>query len=84
MARKNTGLMIAVTAKGIPCFADVTHLSIVKAQGPRAASDWDCYGYSEVEFELYDRKGYRAEWLERKLSDKDFDAIDAQILKAAA
>jgi len=32
-------------------------------------STWDYPGYSEFEFELYDRKGYRAKWLERKIEN---------------
>jgi hypothetical protein len=46
-----------------------------------AASDWDYYGYSDAEWEVLDRKGYKAAWLERKLTARDNDRINAEISK---
>lgn len=45
---------------GIPCRIDVSRFSYESAT-------FDCPGGGDFEFELYDRKGYRAKWLERKL-----------------
>lgn len=42
----------------------------------------DCYGYTEVEFEVLDRRGYPAPWLERKLNSGDKNAIEQEIIDA--
>jgi hypothetical protein len=39
----------------------------------------DYYGYTESEWEVLDRKGYKAAWLERKLSSKDESRIESEI-----
>ncbi len=74
--------MIAATISGIPCLVNVTSSFVQKPMGPRADSDYDCYGYSEVEFDVYDRKGYPAVWLERKMTSEDRDSIVTKILEA--
>jgi hypothetical protein len=38
-----------------------------KGSAHTCPSSDDYYGYTEIEFELYDRKGYHAKWLEAKL-----------------
>jgi hypothetical protein len=65
---------------GIPCRIGVKHYSSVKGSYT-AESDWDFYGYNETDWELLDRKGYRAEWLERKLTTRENDAVEEAILK---
>ena len=48
------------------------------------ASDWDYYGgWFDVEFELYDRKGHRAKWLERKMTSADEDRIIQELVENA-
>ena len=54
---------------------------VQKPMGPSADSDWDCYGFSEIEFTVQDRKGYPAPWLERKLTDDDTSRIEYEIMK---
>ena len=53
--------MYQVTVCGIPAQAEVT--------------DWNEYLYKKggypTDVELYDRKGYRAEWLERKMRNTE-------------
>jgi len=39
----------------------------------------DYYGYTEMEWELLDRKGYPAKWLENKLTDDDIERIESEI-----
>lgn len=72
------GQCIEVSVNGIPALAYITHY--------RKGST-GCYGGAgpplppdppELEYELYDRKGYKADWLER-LADKDRDAVEQQI-----
>ena len=43
-------------------------------------SDWDCYGYTDIEFDVLDRKGYKAPWLKRKLTDSDRERIETELL----
>ncbi len=65
---------------GIPCLIRVTHFESVRGSySYNAASDWDYYGYTESEWEVLDRKGYKAAWLERKLSSKDESRIESEI-----
>lgn len=61
---------------GIPCQIVVTHAHRQKGSySYNAPSDWDYYGYDEFEFDVYDRRGYPAPWLEKKMTDKDYDRI---------
>jgi hypothetical protein len=71
--------MFASYVSGIPCQINVTYHAKVKGSfSLNAPSDWDYYGYSEFEFEVYDRKGYRAKWLERKLTSDDEARIEEE------
>lgn len=71
---------IETTIAGIPCLICVTHYECVQGSyNYHAASDMDYYGYSEAEWEVLDRKGYKAAWLERKLTARDHDRINAEI-----
>ena len=64
---------------GIPCLIGVKDYFKQEAQGRRADSDWDCYGYSESDWDVLDRKGYKAKWLEKKLTSKEEEKINTQI-----
>ena len=75
--------MIAATIAGIPCLVEVTYLHVQEPMGPSADSDWDCYGYTECDFDVYDRKGYPAAWLEKKMTDEDREAIVEKIVEAS-
>lgn len=80
----DTSDMIPVTVSGIPAFAEVTHYRHDTGFDNlyKAVSDWDYYGCTELEFELYDRKGYRAKWLEAKLVEPDVRiAVEVSIIK---
>lgn len=71
---------IETTIAGIPCLIGVTHYECVRGSyNYNAASDMDYYGYSESEWIVLDRKGYKAAWLERKLTADDHDRINAEI-----
>lgn len=58
---------IEVRVCGIPGVARVTHYHKQKPLGPSADSDIDCYGYTDLEYEILDRRGRAAPWLNRKL-----------------
>jgi hypothetical protein len=65
---------------GIPCLIGVTHFESVRGSyNYHAASDWDYHGYTECEFEVLDRRGRKAPWLERKLTDKIIQEIEQDI-----
>ena len=68
---------------GIPCIIGVKEYFKQEPQGSWADSDWDCYGYTDVDYDILDRKGYLANWLAKKSSDSDdnkiFDAIEKQM-----
>ena len=71
---------IETRVAGIPCIIGVTEYECVKGSySYHAASDWDYYGYTECEFDVLDRRGRKAAWLERKLSDKDCNRIEIEI-----
>jgi len=76
-----------ITVDGIPALAELTSYINVPPQGRWADSDVDCYGYTEMEYDLKDRKGYPkngdAKWLYKIAFDKDlWSDIDSQIEKA--
>lgn len=72
--------MIESTVQGIPCLINVTHFERVVGQGMSAASDIDCYGYTEIEYKVCDRNGYTAKWLETKMTEIDREQIESDIL----
>lgn len=51
---------------GIPCQIGVISYVHQKPLGRTADSDWDCYGYTDIDWELLDRRGRRAQWLDNK------------------
>ena len=67
---------------GIPCQIEVTYFFIQEPLGPNCDSDWDCYGYTDIEFDVLDRKGYKAAWLEKKMTQEDIERIELQIIEA--
>ena len=55
---------------GIPCEIRVTHYA------PYVPATWyEPADGPEVEFEVCDTRGYKAEWLERKLTIEDYERI---------
>lgn len=75
---------IKTSVAGIPCIARVTHYF---RQAPHRGgahtcdSDLDYYGYTECEFDILDRRGRPAPWLERKATDADCERIEQEITK---
>lgn len=64
---------------GIPCLIEVTYYHKQKPLGPMCDSDWDAEGYTEINFEVCDRRGRPAPWLERKLTAEDKERIETEI-----
>ena len=61
---------VPYVSNGIPCLIGVTYY-FAKSSDCYADNPDDYYGYVEREWELLDRKGYRAAWLEKKGIDED-------------
>lgn len=77
--------MLQIRAMGIPCQVLVTTYKVTPPCGGSVHfcySDGDWYGETTLEYEIYDRKGYRAAWLENKVDKADkWDTIDVQIIE---
>ena len=61
--------MLQVRIMGIPAQAEITHYE-PGLPGKRTGhpDTWYPPEGEEIEYQLFDRKGYRAEWLERKIA----------------
>ena len=71
---------IETKISGIPCIVGVTRFLCVRGSfSYSAASDMDYSGYTESEFEVCDRRGRPAPWLERKLTEEDTSRIESEI-----
>ena len=64
--------MIQVRVMGIPAQVEITsYLPDHPGKQTGHPDTWYPPEGEELEYELYDRKGYRAEWLERKIAGTD-------------
>lgn len=64
---------------GIPCIIGVTtfhHQPPWNGPSHTCPSDIDYYGVDEFEFDVLDRMGYKAKWLESKLTESDMQEIE--------
>jgi hypothetical protein len=68
--RANTNEMMATRINGIPCYISVDYYFNQASTNSRDSSD-DYYGYTDFDFTVYDRKGWPALWLEKKLTSDD-------------
>lgn len=74
-------MQIEIRVAGIPGIARTTCASYTKPNRS-ADSDWDFYGGWELCWEICDRRGRPAPWLERKASKSDLDEIEGQLIDA--
>ena len=80
-------MQVATKIQGIPCLVEVTTFVFVKpwkGSPHTCPSSDDYYGYTEIEYDVLDRKGYRANWLERKMTAKDVERVKEDIQNAYA
>lgn len=54
---------------GIPCIINVTYCHHTPPQPNCTSSDIDFNGETDIEYEVLDRKGYKANWLVKKITD---------------
>lgn len=75
--------VIDTTIAGIPAKIGVTYYCKVapwRGSVYSCPSDADYYGYLEVDYDVLDRKGYHAAWLEKKLTREIKDEIEGKIV----
>lgn len=66
--------IIQTRLAGIPCQIAVANFKRVKGSySYNAPSDLDYYGYTDYDYEVLDRRGRPAPWLERKVSADDIE-----------
>lgn len=76
--------MMQTSIQGISCQVRVDTLHITKGNySPQAETPDEFYGYKDIEFSVFDRKGYPAGWLEDKMTDEDCYRIEQEIIEEA-
>lgn len=76
-------MQIETRISGIPCLVEADVYGSRGSYSYNAASDWDYYGYVEVgELTIMDRRGRPAPWLEVKLTDKEIERIECELIEA--
>ena len=81
---KRYELVFDTRIAGIPCQIGVTYFHYQppwRGSAHTCDSDWDYYGYHELEYDVLDRRGRKAEWLERKMDDGIRSEIESQALE---
>jgi hypothetical protein len=70
---KKYELVFDTRIAGIPCQIGVTYFHYQppwRGSAQTCDSDWDYYGYTELEYDVLDRRGRPAAWLEKKIDDE--------------
>lgn len=72
---------ISATVSGIPAIVRVTYSHYTKPNPTSWASDWDYHGGWTVDWEILDRRGRPAPWLERKCDQAEKSRLEAVIFE---
>lgn len=65
---------------GIPCIIGViSYEHTPGTYSSRADNDCEYYGWTETDWEILDRRGRKAAWLERKMTNKEKENIEYAI-----
>jgi hypothetical protein len=78
-------MILDARIQGIPCQVRVTYYR--KEDSPILTGPMDHADPGspvEIEFQVLDRRGKRAEWLESKVTDEDRDTIEREIITEMA
>lgn len=74
-------MIISARIQGIPCQARATYYCKEESPILTGPMDWaDPGSPAEIEFQVLDTRGKKAEWLERKMTDEDRRAIEEKII----
>jgi len=77
-------MQIETRIAGIPCLVEANVYVQSGSYSRCAASDWDYYGWVEVEdMVVLDRRGRPAPWLERKMTNEDIVRIERELIEEA-
>jgi hypothetical protein len=72
--------LVDVRIAGIPATVQVnSYLSVKGSYSYNAPSDLDYYGYEDFDYEICDRRGRPAPWLEKKATKEDRENIEQAI-----
>lgn len=73
-------MIISARIGGIPCTIDIVRF---EHKAPNysysAETDMDFYGYTIIDYRVLDRRGRPAPWLERKMDEKEREALERYI-----
>ena len=75
--------MLSTRIAGIPCLVQLTHYSPYRDNRRGHIDSWLPDDPEEIEFEVCDRNGRPAPWLERKLTEKETARIEQELLENA-
>ena len=74
--------MIETRIQGIPCLVEMTGGYYTAPDRSTWASDIDYNGgWTDVTFQVFDRKGRRAQWLEVKMTEADKERIIEELIE---
>ena len=77
--------MIKTRIQGIPCLVEMTSGHYIAPDRTTWASDIDYHGgWSDVDFQVFDKSGRRAQWLEVKMTENDRDRIIEELINGKA
>lgn len=72
---------IPYSIQGIPCILKVWYEEGAPEIVEGSPDKWQPYEPPEIGFWVYDRKGYRAKWLENKIDDREQQEIREDIIE---
>lgn len=81
---KKYELVFDTRIAGIPCQIGVTYFHYQppwRGSAQTCDSDLDYYGYTELEYDVLDRRGRPAAWLEKKIDDEIRTEIQLEALQ---
>ena len=73
--------MLNTRIAGIPCQVELTSYTPFWNGRRGHIDNWLPDEPEQVEFEVFDRKGYKAPWLERKMTDADYARIEQELME---
>jgi hypothetical protein len=78
--------MFETKISGIPCLVKVVSTRCPQKTIRTGSGAGDCQPIEATDFEVevFDRKGYKAEWLQRKLNTKQLQRIENEMNKACS
>lgn len=73
-------MIFKTRALGIPCLCEIVHYSPAMPMQVYRTGNATPPEPEEVELQLLDRHGYKADWLERKLTPADWAKLEQEAL----